>query len=100
MNDPLIVTITEGGQRIDTIRLHLADVRALVKLAWEMSNHIAETDQSATGSICGVEFAHRTIARVAAKLPVESTRMTLAEPGSEGAKDLADYHGRKTYTGD
>lgn len=49
----------------ETITLPLADVRALVKLGRELTNYIYETDKSATGSIYGIEHAHKTIARVA-----------------------------------
>jgi hypothetical protein len=44
----------------DTITLPLADVAALVKLAWELTRHIEETDKSATGSIYGIEYADKT----------------------------------------
>jgi hypothetical protein len=52
----------------DTITLPLADVAALVKLAWELTRHIEETDKSATGSIYGIEYADKTIAKVAVQL--------------------------------
>lgn len=55
-----------------TITLPLADVRALVKLGWELTRHISETDTSATGSIYGIEYAHKTIAKVAAVLPPDA----------------------------
>lgn len=53
----------------ETITLPLADVAALVRLGWEMAEHIQDTDRSATGSIYGIEYAHKTIARVAVKIP-------------------------------
>lgn len=53
----------------ETITLPVADVAALVQLAWELTRHISETDQSATGSIYGIEYAHKTIAKVAVRLP-------------------------------
>jgi hypothetical protein len=53
----------------ETIALPLADVAALVKLAWEQTRYIEATDRSATGSIYGIEYADKTIARVAVKLP-------------------------------
>lgn len=53
----------------ETITLPLADVRDLVQLGWELTNYISETDKSATGSIYGIEHAHKTIARVASVLP-------------------------------
>lgn len=57
-----------------TITLPLAEVRALVKLGWELAQYIRDTDTSATGSVYGMEYAHKTIARVAMLLPpVEST---------------------------
>jgi hypothetical protein len=52
----------------DTITLPLADVAALVKLAWELTRHIEETDKSATGSIYGIEYADKTIAKVSVQL--------------------------------
>lgn len=55
----------------ETVTLPLADVRALVALGFELTEHIAETDKSATGSIYGIEHAHKTIARVASALPRE-----------------------------
>lgn len=61
----------------DTITLPLADVRALVQLGWELTNHISETDKSATGSIYGIEHAHKTIAKVAVLVPREPTVGTL-----------------------
>lgn len=53
------------------VTLPIEDVRALVKLGWELTNYISETDKSATGSIYGIEHAHKTIARVASMLPAE-----------------------------
>ncbi len=55
--------------KIDTVTLPVGDVAALVQLAWELTRHISQTDQSATGSIYGIEFAHKTIARVAVQMP-------------------------------
>lgn len=55
----------------ETITLPLADVRALVALGWELTNYISEADKSATGSIYGIEHAHKTIARVGSALPRE-----------------------------
>lgn len=46
-----------------------ADVRTLVQLGFELTNYISETDKSATGSIYGIEYAHKTLARIAAKQP-------------------------------
>lgn len=55
----------------ETITLPLADVRALVALGWELANYISETDKSTTGSIYGIEYAHKTISCVASLLPRE-----------------------------
>lgn len=52
-----------------TITLPLDEVRALVKLAQEQTRYIEETDKSLTGSIYGIEYADKTIAKIAAKLP-------------------------------
>lgn len=52
-----------------TITLPLSEVKALVQLGWELTNYIPETDNSATGSIYGIQYAHETIAKVAVKLP-------------------------------
>lgn len=52
-----------------TITLPLADVVALVLLAQEQTRWIEEHDRSATGSIYGIEYADKTIARVAVQLP-------------------------------
>lgn len=57
-----------------TITLPLSDVQALVELAWEQSHYISDTDQSATGSVYGLEYAHKTIARVAAQLPKQADK--------------------------
>jgi hypothetical protein len=57
----------DGGPQ--TITLPLADVKALVVLAWELTRYVEENDRSATGSIYGIEYADKTTARVAAKLP-------------------------------
>lgn len=55
----------------ETITLPLADVRALVALAWEQTRYIEANDKSATGSIYGIEYADKTTARVASALPRE-----------------------------
>lgn len=52
-----------------TVTLPLADLKALVDLAREQTRYIEETDKSATGSIYGIEYADKTIARVAVQLP-------------------------------
>jgi hypothetical protein len=56
-------------QPVQNISLPAADVAALVKLAWEQTRYIEATDNSATGSIYGIEYADKTIARVAVRLP-------------------------------
>jgi hypothetical protein len=56
----------------ETITLPVSDVAALVRLGWELTRYINETDTSATGSIYGIEHAHKTIAKVAARLPIKT----------------------------
>ena len=51
------------------ISLPVADVLALVQLAQELTRYVEATDTSATGSIYGIEYADKTIARVAVRLP-------------------------------
>lgn len=53
----------------ETITLPLADLVALVRLAQDQTRHIEATDASATGSIYGIEYADKTIAKVAVRLP-------------------------------
>lgn len=111
--NPLIAGILNSAARghsaapqPETITLPLADVRALVKLAWEQTRYIEETDKSATGSIYGIEYADKTIARVAAKLPGmfpagwSGPFHPMPKPGTPTGNYLADYYDRKTYTGD
>ena len=52
-----------------TITLPIADVAKLVRLAQELVRYIEDTDTSATGSIYGIEYADKTIAKIAAQLP-------------------------------
>lgn len=86
----------------ETITLPLADVQALVKLGWELTNYISQTDQSATGSIYGIEHAHKAIARVAvlidAPKPLDYLgrrfRMTGGFPGTE---ECLLWDGRKMW---
>lgn len=54
---------------MDTITLPLEDVRKLVALAWDQTRYIEATDKSATGSVYGIEYADKTIAKVATQLP-------------------------------
>lgn len=44
------------------------DLAALVRVAQEQTRYIEQTDKSATGSIYGIEYADKTIAKVAVRL--------------------------------
>ncbi len=49
--------------------LPLKDVRELVLLAQSITRYVEAKDKTVTGSIYGIEYADKTIARVASKLP-------------------------------
>lgn len=54
---------------MNTITLPLHELTALVRLAQEQTRYIKEMDRSLTGSIYGIEYADKTIAKIAVRLP-------------------------------
>lgn len=64
MYKPVVIVESENA-----ITLPLDELTALVRLAQEQTRYIEEMDRSLTGSIYGIEYADKTIAKVAVRLP-------------------------------